>query len=521
MELKTKDYKHFTIGKDVAFEGAAKASRALPGDLVEWDSVNDRVATILDRGYRRDGGRIFLTGLLECNSKVKYGMSSRGVPSYLFTPFDESYPPFYVGSKQTGPNVLATIEYTGWPEGSACPHGTLYTIHGPAGSFDAEETALLWHYAGRPEKAHEKIEVAKPKFEKASDRLLGLNTFHVDPPGCRDIDDAITLEVGPNAGSMILHIHIADVASYLLENGTILSSIGEKGGQTFYKDGAAVRPMFPRHLSEGLFSLLPGQERTAWTLSRRWTIGVGFTGPATFSLQKIIVKESYTYDSVVTSLWAPLLTTMATDYSGTLKTDPHEWIEELMLMYNIEVAKLLKKHGVGILRKHEAPDFQKLEVLESLGLPAERLAFKAGVYCSPAEEITEHWGLDVDAYCHASSPIRRWADCVNQMALRAILWKDPLWVSTAEELEHLNKRAKAAKGWERDRLFVRAILGNDGGGPLEGVVAQEGQVWIGTWGRLIKVPEVTMAPGTPVRVSYFCDATKRNWKRRLVFRIEP
>jgi hypothetical protein len=75
----------------------------------------------------------------------------------------------------------------------------------------------------------------------------------------------------------------------------------------------------------------------------------------------------------------------------------------------------------------------------------------------------------------------------------------------------LNAIAKRAKAYERDLAFVRVLLG--GAKEVDGI-AGLGRVWIPAWGKLVKGEFGT----GPVRLSVFCDAEKRNWKRRMVLR---
>ena len=51
------------------------------------------------------------------------------------------------------------------------------------------------------------------------------------------------------------------------------------------------------------------------------------------------------------------------------------------------------------------------------------------------------------------------------------------------------------------------------------IVAEAGRVWVPNWGRIVKTDTENIQPGANVNIKYFCDATKRNWKRRLVLKI--
>ena len=498
--LVTKDYTHFRVG-ETEFMGANLAARALPGDTVVVE--HGQVTHILTRAAHRN-----IVGTLELASKVRYGITSHGYPIYSFVPFAESYPPFFVGCSQqdVSRNVLASIDFAHWDSGT-CPRGNLSRIIGAAGDLAAEEEALALHTSPlrwKPSPAVEPPEIPT--------RASGI-TFHVDPPGCKDIDDAITLNPLPG-GSIEVRIHIADVSSWLLVNPWLEKAA--EISQTLYRDGVVVKPMLPPELSEDLLSLLPGKDRRAWTLSFIWTTGQGVSNIA-WSLEMVRVSQSFTYHSVTKSILAKELEEICGGLAGRPVTDSHEWIEQLMIFYNCQAARLLAVTGTGVLRRHSGPDEARFAAYEALGLPAKRLAMSAGAYCSPAEPEVKHWGLGQAVYCHATSPIRRWSDCLNQLAIRRHVLGETAEPVGQPAIDLLNARSKAIKAYERDLTFMRAVLGGEK--ELEATVAEPGRLWVPTWGRIVKA-ETTQPPGTGVRIKFFCDATKRNWKRRMVIRVE-
>jgi exoribonuclease R len=500
--LQTKDYKHFRVGS-IEFDGANLASRALPGDMVEVDL--GQVIKIVERAKH---GHI--VGTLELASKVRYGITSHGYPIYSFVPFAESYPPFFVGcsQKDVSQNVLAIVDFAHWDAGT-CPRGNLARIIGPAGEIAVEEEALALHASPVRWKKLEPL-VEPPEI---ADRSIGI-TFHVDPPGCKDIDDAITLNPLPgfNIG---VKIHIADVSSWLVAN-PWLAEKAAAIGQTLYRDGVAIKPMFPAQLSEDIFSLLPGKDRRAWTLSFIWNTALKAVSGIAWSLEMVRVSQSFTYHSVTKSILAKELEEICSGLAGHPLTDSHEWIEQLMIFYNCEAAKLLYKTEVGVLRRHSAPDEARFAAYDAAGLPAKRLAMSAGEYCSSCEFDVKHWGLGQDFYCHASSPIRRWSDCLNQLAIRRQILDELPEPIGQPVIDLLNARSKAIKAYERDIVFMRAVLGDSK--EVEGQIAEEGRVWVPAWGRIVKA-ETTGAAGTAVKIKFFCDATKRNWKRRMVLNV--
>jgi exoribonuclease R len=531
--LKTKDYAHFELwasepiaaAPTITFTATSpeKTGRAFPGDTVAWDTEKECVVEVLSRAAGTTP--IFLIGTLELAAKVRYGMTSRGAPIYRFSPYNASYPPFFVGcsQKDVTKNMLAKIQTDSWPADSTCPRGILVQTFGQAGDLAAEEEALLAHYSPvrwttRLFREHSVVPPAGPAPAEP------IPAFHVDPPGCRDIDDAISIEPDPAdlGGSRLkIGIHIADVASWLGTN-PWLGGLAEKIGGTLYKDGEPVRPMFPAELSEGLFSLLPGQERQAVSLFFSWSEEGGANlAQATWAQTRIRVSESYTYDSILSSPRAAQLRPLCSSLAERELTDSHEWIEQLMLLYNRTAAELLVSKAAdvpaAILRRHVGPDQERLEALKGIGADVTHLAMRAGEYIEVgATDTTFHWGLQARAYCHASSPIRRWADCVNQMCLLSTLGL-PLAPPLAD-VHTLNARSKEDKRYERDITFLRALIGPAAPKTIDAVVVDSKRIWVPAWNRLHKL-EVAEPPGTRLTLKVFCDPSKRNWKGRLVLSI--
>ena len=82
--------------------------------------------------------------------------------------------------------------------------------------------------------------------------------FTIDPDDAKDFDDALSLEPLPGGGLRV-GVHIADVSTYV-KPGTALDKEALKRGNSTYLVGTVV-PMLPEKLSNGLCSLVEGQDR--------------------------------------------------------------------------------------------------------------------------------------------------------------------------------------------------------------------------------------------------------------------
>ncbi len=83
-------------------------------------------------------------------------------------------------------------------------------------------------------------------------------TFTIDPDDAKDFDDALSYEV-LDGDEIRVGIHIADVSAYV-KPGTALDREAQNRGNSTYLVGTVI-PMLPEKLSNGLCSLVEGQDR--------------------------------------------------------------------------------------------------------------------------------------------------------------------------------------------------------------------------------------------------------------------
>ncbi|WP_232821815.1 RNB domain-containing ribonuclease [Desertihabitans aurantiacus] len=89
--------------------------------------------------------------------------------------------------------------------------------------------------------------------------LTGLELVTIDPPGSRDLDQALFVE--RRGSGYRVHYAIADVASFVRPGGA-LDAETHRRGQTLYAPHRRI-PLHPTVISEDAASLLPGQPRPA------------------------------------------------------------------------------------------------------------------------------------------------------------------------------------------------------------------------------------------------------------------
>lgn len=498
----------------------------LPGDSVIYDHKNE-VYTLVERAKYP-----FLAGRLELASKTKYGMTKRGYPMYLFLPFRKEFPPFIVGcsEKDTSKNRLALIEFESWS--NDLPRGVIKQMLGTCGDKVAERTALLWTHS--PWRIPKHLRTMTPEIESLYPGLripCPEQTFSIDPAGCRDVDDALSIKIKDDR--IELWITIADVAD-VIQRDTAIDTIAKEISQTTYENGQAVCPMLPVAYSEGSCSLLEGQPRRGITLVL--TICKQYIIKKQWLRTTLVNKRQYTYENFIEE--APRdglpLDTLEKVFRilGSKTRDVHEWVEVCMLTYNIEAAKLIQGQvSGGILRKHKGKNEEQWKEYEQLCPGLGRLAEAAAQYCSPQDSDTEHKGLGY-IYCHASSPIRRYADLINQRAIHAILDGMVTESTSWQEIAWLNQRQKDCKHYERDLAFLEILLSGDKS-VVDAIVINKKKVeglidtlsyslWIDAWKRVVSWKTTDeLEKGEHIRLQYYANPSSRFWKDRLVFRKDP
>ena len=487
----------------------------VPHKWLPRDRVNPDTGAVLEREPHR------VPGILALNTRTNQGFTARKVPLYLFYPLDGGYPPFVVSSKlTTKENLFAVASFEHWDD--KWPRGGIQTVLGPVDSLDIQEKALLLR-ASVPTSAADGT-VPSPDLSNHVPGTWG-TVVHIDPDGCEDVDDILCLKRVDDGWD--LGIGIADVSAWIPE-GCPLDVDAKNKGQTLYVNGEARVPMFPTSISTIAASLrADGRERPVVML--RLAVRGGAVVSRTWGLERVVVGVSHTYESVVgdEGLSRVLPEVLGVAWGSSVGVDSHHWIEVAMILYNTAVAEILRREGTGLLRAHAGvtrPEWVALA--ERTGCPdVAMFGMSKGVYVDAKTADCAHAGLGLDVYCHASSPLRRYADLVNQRALKAILYGGvPPYASSVLPVQ-LNERSRVAKQFERD-LWYATHLRSDRVSEAEGIVVEAKgadlwNVYVPAWKRVLRCRETCSdtSPcklGKRVLVRAYVDLTTTQWDRRAV-----
>ena len=283
--------------------------------------------------------------------------------------------------------------------------------------------------------------------------------FTIDGEDTKDIDDAVSF-AKTDAGYR-LGVHIADVSHYVREDSALDIAAFNRGTSIYLAD--RVIPMLPHKLSSGICSLFPDVDRLAISCF----MTVDENGDVTdYEIAKSVIhsKKRMTYQEVQDALDIgedKLLNQMndlreilcnkrenrgaldfdipeakiRVDEAGrVISIEPYprnhatQIIEEFMILCNETIASHFLKLNIAIpFRTHEAPSREKLATLGVTGTTALRNMLNAArntpqgyavsqliLRAMPQAHYTTdnptHFGLASKAYCHFTSPIRRYAD---------------------------------------------------------------------------------------------------------------
>lgn len=211
-----------------------------------------RIVEVIDRDERRFVGTIDI--------QRKYAFLSPDDPKISVDIF---IPKGKTKNAETGDKVIGKI--TDWPSSAKNPVGEITQVLGSTESNDVQMMSILAasgiNMSFPDEVTNESnqvnITLDPQEIGKRTD-FRDVLTFTIDPVDAKDFDDAISAELLEN-GNVKLGVHIADVAHYVKPGSALDKEAIERGNSVYLVD--RVIPMLPEHLSNGVCSLRPNEEK--------------------------------------------------------------------------------------------------------------------------------------------------------------------------------------------------------------------------------------------------------------------
>ena len=164
----------------------------------------------------------------------------------------------------------AVVKLLGWEPNAKNPVGEVIDVLGDKGDNTAEMHAILAEF-GLPYKYPADVEAAAEKIDAGitSDEVAkridmrNVTTFTVDPRDAKDFDDALSLRKLDD-GLWEVGVHIADVTHYVRPDSIIEQEGRERATSVYLVDRTI--PMLPEHLSNGICSLRPDEDKLTYSV---------------------------------------------------------------------------------------------------------------------------------------------------------------------------------------------------------------------------------------------------------------
>lgn len=164
----------------------------------------------------------------------------------------------------------AVVKLLEWEPNLKNPVGEVIDVLGDKGDNTVEMHAILAEF-GLPYKYPADVEAAANKMdagitpEEVSKRIdmRQVTTFTIDPRDAKDFDDALSLRKLSN-GLWEVGVHIADVTHYV-RPGSIIEREAQQRATSVYLVDRTI-PMLPEHLSNGICSLRPNEDKLTYSV---------------------------------------------------------------------------------------------------------------------------------------------------------------------------------------------------------------------------------------------------------------
>ncbi|XP_061451111.1 DIS3-like exonuclease 1 isoform X3 [Rhineura floridana] len=300
---KEKDLKN-----DVLIYGTKARNRAIHGDVVavqllpqsEWKG---RTAALCeneteDRTSGEAGSELIMptgkvVGIIQKNwrdyvvtfpSKEENQSHGKNTQKVLVTPWDYRIPKIRISTQQAEAlqDFRVIVRIDSWESTSLYPNGHFVRVLGHIGDLEGEiQTILVENSVSvnpfseaqmceMPVVSPEKPWKVTPEEELKRVDLRDTHlVFSIDPKGCEDVDDALSIRTLPN-GNLELGVHIADVTHFVAANS--YTDIEARARATTYYLADRRYDMLPAVLSANLCSLLGNVDRYAvsviWELDK-------------------------------------------------------------------------------------------------------------------------------------------------------------------------------------------------------------------------------------------------------------
>jgi exoribonuclease R len=469
--------------KDIEISGLNPAENKLfTNDVFSYDTKTTELK-ILHSSIRLSKN---IPGVLVLKGSKTYGRADNGKLLYKCIPDDRRLPTFLItyemkniGFSKVFVDCYCTFNYVEWS--GKHPHGVISQMIGQVDILDnfyeyqlycKSLNASIQNFTKNTSKAlknhsHdafiENISKNHPEIVDRTDKSMW-QIFTIDPPNSFDYDDAFSIRTSDN-GIQQLSIYISNVTIWM-DVLNLWDTFSRRISTIYLPDRK--RPMLPTILSDCLCSLQSNNTRIAFVMDI--FIDSDTIVDIKYSNSKIRVYKNYCYEepklmednnyNKVLELTQRI--SKKYKYINNVRNS-HEMVCYLMILMNYNVARELMMKKNGIFRS----TIMKRDYLPPENVPEDVSKFikiwnsAAGQYidasCLEDGQTISHDLLDMEAYVHITSPIRRLVDLLNiiqfQQNTGIIKLSDNAWIfyqKWLDELDYINTTMRSIRKIQND-----------------------------------------------------------------------
>ncbi|XP_026992960.2 DIS3-like exonuclease 1 isoform X1 [Tachysurus fulvidraco] len=326
VRLQGSESKNSELNSDVLISGMKHRNRAIHSDVVavellprgEWKGWS----TALTEGRGEEKGEDSqsqpmptgrVVGIIQRNwrdyvvtfpPREELQSQSRNSKKILVIPWDWRIPKIRISTQQAEAlqDHRVIVRVDSWESTSLYPNGHSVRVLGKAGELETEIQTILVENC-----------IHVPPFSEAQLREMPVNSkeqpwqmdqtemdsrkdlrdthlvFSIDPLGCEDVDDTLSVRTLPGGKRLELGVHIADVTHFVKEGS--LTDLEARCRATTYYLADRRYDMLPAVLSADLCSLLGGVDRYA--MSVMWELDAKSLAVCSVWYGRTLIRSSY------------------------------------------------------------------------------------------------------------------------------------------------------------------------------------------------------------------------------------
>jgi exosome complex exonuclease DIS3/RRP44 len=391
-------------------------STYLPTARPTQDETPDGEGSLLQGSVDKSVPTGMVVGIIKRNWRQYCGsleVTDKKEGTVFFLAVDQRVPKIKIKTKQIERlmDKRLMVQIDSWPITSKYPLGHYVKTLGTMGDPDTETAVLLIEHEIETAPWSQNVmgclpgddwKITDAEVAKRVDLRKTRKVYSIDPPGCKDIDDALHIHPLPN-GNFEVGVHIADV-THFCRPGSALDLEAQKRGTSVYLVERRI-DMIPTRLSTDLCSLVGGVDRLAfscvWELTpdaeivdtRFHKSVISSVAALSYGDAQAMLESNDTDEMTISTknlnnlakalrakrMAAGALTLASTqvkfllDSESQRPTDVEMYklkeanalVEEFMLLANISVAKQILEHypSYACLRRHPTPAPKQFEPL--------------------------------------------------------------------------------------------------------------------------------------------------------------